>query len=487
MPVPEYAGIWKGMDIFMASKNLLDKMKSGNLITLKEQFQLVFFLSIPAIMAQVTSVIMQYTDASMAGSLGADASASVGLVSSSTWLFGGVCGAVASGFSIQAAQSIGGGKIQEARSIMRQSVIIAVTANLILVTAGLLAGINLPAWLGGAEEIQSNARIYFIIYVLSLPAIQINRLAGGLLQCSGNMKVPGILNILMCFLDVFFNFLLIFKTRHIYFHGLKIIIPGAGLGVAGAALGTALSQVLVAMLMTGFLCFKSDIFKVKRNESWKPHKECVLRAVKLALPIGLENLMMCGAMVASTRIVAPLGSASIAANSFAITAESLCYMPGYGIAEAAAAITGQCIGAGRKNLASKFARITVWFGIASMSVTGAAMFFAAPVMMALLTPDIQIRQLGTAILRIEAFAEPMYGASIVAAGTFRGAGDTLIPSLMNFCSIWFVRITLAVILTGKLALKGAWIAMCIELCFRGFIFMVRLYSGKWITKTDACS
>lgn len=464
----------------MLSGDLLDKVKSGAKLSGNEQFRLVFFLSIPAIMAQVTSVIMQYTDASMAGSLGANASASIGLVSSSTWLFGGVCGAVSSGFSIQAAQSIGGGRIKDARSIMRQAVVTALTASMFLVVAGVITGKYLPVWLGGAKEIQNDARYYFIIYVLSLPAVQLNRLAGGLLQCSGNMKVPGMLNILMCILDVLFNFLLIFPSRHIYIAGINILMPGAGLGVAGAALGTAFSQVVVAILMMGFLCFKSEIFKVKRHESWRPHKECVCRAVKLALPIGWENLMMCGAMVVSTRIVAPLGSVSIAANSFAITAESLCYMPGYGIGEAAATLAGQSIGAGRRELARKFARMTVWFGIASMSVTGAAMFFAAPAMMALLTPDRAIRRLGVQVLRIEAFAEPMYGASIVAAGAFRGAGDTLVPSMMNFFSIWFVRITLAIILTKEMGLKGAWIAMCIELCFRGIIFIVRLYREKWM-------
>ena len=130
----------------MLSGYLLDKVKSGTNLSGKEQFQLVFFLSIPAIMAQVTSVIMQYTDASMAGSLGADASASIGLVSSSTWLFGGVCGAVSSGFSIQAAQSIGGGRIKEARSIMRQAVVTALTASLFLVVAGIITGRYLPGW-----------------------------------------------------------------------------------------------------------------------------------------------------------------------------------------------------------------------------------------------------------------------------------------------------------------------------------------------------
>ena len=467
----------------MLNEELLYKIKDGIKLSKRQQFALVFYLSIPAVMAQVTSVVMQYIDASMVGSLGAHASASIGLMSSSTWLFGGICGAVASGFSIQVAHSIGGGKLKEARSIMRQSITAAFIASIFLVALGILIGINLPAWLGGAKEIQKDAKYYFIIYILSLPAIQFNRLAGGLLQCSGNMKVPGILNTLMCFLDVIFNSLLIFPTRKVHITSATIFVHGAGLGVAGAALGTALSQLVIAGFMMWFLCFKSSIFKINRKESFKIKKDCILRAAKLAFPIGWENFMMCGAMIVSTRIVAPLGAVSIAANSFAITAESLCYMPGYGIGEAAATLTGQSIGAGRKELAKRFAKITVWSGIISMTVTGIAMFIAAPAMMALLTPDTAIRTLGVSILRIEAFAEPMYGASIVAAGAFRGAGDTLVPSMMNFFSIWFVRITLALLLVRNFALKGMWIAMCVELCFRGIIFMIRLYREKWINIT----
>ena len=83
-------------------------------------------------------------------------------------------------------------------------------------------------------------------------------------------------------------------------------------------------------------------------------------------------------------------------------------------------------------------------------------------------------------LRIEAFAEPMFAASIVAYGVFVGAGNTLIPSLMNFFSIWAVRLTLAAALAPSLGLKGVWVAMCIELCFRGLIFLIRLERGKWM-------
>lgn len=461
-------------------KDLLTQMRDGRSLTIRQQIRLICTLSVPAILAQISSIIMQYIDASMVGSLGAEASASIGLVSTSAWLFGGICGAVASGFSIQTAHCIGAGDIQKARSVMRQSFSSALFVTIILVLCGVLIAGKLPVWLGASPELRSNASRYFLVFVCSLPIVQINRLAGGMLQSSGNMRTPGMLNIMMCMLDVVFNGLLIFPAREIQAAGMTFHVPGMGMGVVGAALGTALAQLVTATLMTGYLCLRSDVFRIRRGECWRPQKECICRALRLALPIGLENVMMCGAMIATTRIVAPLGAVAIAANSFAVTAESLCYMPGYGIAEAAATLTGQSAGAGHRDLTRRFARMAVWIGVGIMALTGAAMYVGAPFMMSLLTPEAEIRLLGIHILRIEVFAEPLYAASIVASGALRGTGDTMIPSLMNFISIWFVRIPLAVLLVEGYGLPGVWIAMCLELCFRGTIFLIRLYREKWL-------
>lgn len=115
-----------------------------------------------------------------------------------------------------------------------------------------------------------------------------------------------------------------------------------------------------------------------------------------------------------------------------------------------------------------------------MGVMGILMYLFAPQIIGMMTPVEEIRQLGVMALRIEAFAEPMFAASIVAYGVFVGAVDTLIPCLMNFFSIWAVRLTLAAWLTPTLGLQGVWIAMCVELCFRGFIFLVRLKRGRWL-------
>ena len=65
--------------------------------------------------------------------------------------------------------------------------------------------------------------------------------------------------------------------------------------------------------------------------------------------------------------------------------------------------------------------------------------------------DPAVQELGVRVLRIEAFAEPLYAVSIAAAGALRGAGDTLVPSLLNLASMWGVRITAATILAPRLA------------------------------------
>ena len=84
------------------------------------------------------------------------------------------------------------------------------------------------------------------------------------------------------------------------------------------------------------------------------------------------------------------------------------------------------------------------------------------------------------VLRIEAFAEPMFAASIVCYGIFVGAKDTLIPCTMNLMSMWLVRISLALLLVSGMGLQGVWIAMAVELSFRGLIFLIRFRSDRWL-------
>lgn len=463
----------------------LQLLRDGKKLSWGQLLILIVQLSIPAIMAQLSTTIMEYVDASMVGHLGASESASIGLVSSSTWLLGGLSMAVSIGFTVQIAHSIGAGDEAKARGIVRQGLVTAAAASILLLVIGVAVHRWLPEWLGAEEAICRDASRYFLIFSLALPAMQINNIASGMLQCSGNMKVPSILQILMCVMNVLFNALLIFPARTMQLGSREITLPGAGLGVAGAALGTALAELVTAVLMLYFLLVRSEALHLRKGEKLKFSKETLKTAFRIGVPVGFEQTITCGAYVMFTRIVSPLGMIAIAANSFAITTEGVCYMPGYGIGSAATTLIGQSIGAKRKDITRKLGWMTTGLGMIVMTGMGVVMFLFAPWMIGLLTPDTAIRALGAEVLRIEAFAEPMYAASIVASGVFRGAGNTLVPSCMNFISMWCIRLPLAAFLSKSMGLRGVWIAMCIELCVRGTLFLIRLGGKSWRKKAES--
>ena len=357
------------------TQQLLGKVQSSLPITLGEQARLALLLAFPAIISQLVTIVMEYMDTAMVGHLGAEASASIGLVSTTTWLMGGLCSSVAGGFAVLVAQSIGAGNRDRAKTILRKAIRFTLIVSSIIGMIGVLIAPYLPQWLGGGEDIKHDAYIYFLVFAASIPIWEINFLMASMLRSTGNMIVPSVVNIVACLLDIVFNYIFIFVLD---------------LGVLGAALGT------------------------------------------------------------------------------------LCYMPGYGIGDAATTLVGQSIGAKRQDLQRSFSYITLILGVGFMTIMGILMYVGIPYLMPLMTPDAAVQALTVECLRIEAFAEPMYAASIVVYSIFVGAGDTKTPAMMNLGSMWIVRLPLAFLLAKTMGLKGVWIAMCIELCFRGTIFLIRL-------------
>ena len=450
------------------SELLLSYIREGKMMTQSEKLWLIVSLSIPSILAQISATVMFFIDASMVGHLGAKASAAIGLVETTGWLMGGLASAANMGFSVQVAHFIGANDFEAARRVLRQSMVCCLIWAIITSLISVIIAPFLPYWMGGSEEIARDASIYFAIFGLAGIFFQAEGLAGSMLKCSGNMKIPSMLNIGMCVMDVLFNYIFIYILD---------------LGVMGAAIGTGVAMLITAGLMLYFLLVKSKMLSlVGRPGSFKPKSDTISTAFKIGAPMGLQHLLMGGAYVVSTMIVAPLGTIAIAAHSLAITVESLCYMPGYGIAEAATTLVGQGIGAGQKLLTRSFARMSVGLGIAVMTVMGVLMWTFAPELMSLMSPVEEVIAQGTQVLRIEAWVEPMFAAAIVANGVFIGAGDTIIPAIMSLVSMWAVRLTLAASLAPKYGLKGMWIAMATELTFRGSIFLVRLFKGNWSEK-----
>lgn len=430
---------------------------------LRAQLSRVWRLSVPAILTQITTIAMQYIDSAMVGNLGANASAAIGLVSTSTWLMGGFGLAISAGFSVQVAQYIGANEPHNARRVIKHGFLTAIIVTVLIALFGVCISGPLPMWLGGEKALWKDASAYFLVYAITMPFMELNRLASGFLQSAGNMMVPSILNSVMCVLDVIFN---------------AFFIPRYG--VLGAAIGTGLATTVVCFVELWFCCLRYEPLRLNHREPCPLDVSILKRALKIGTPVGAESIAMSGASVISTMIIAPLGAVAIAAHSFAITAESLCYMPGYGIATATSTLVGQSVGARDHRLARRYGYITVIFGSAMMALTGVIMFAFCPFVFSLLTPVAEVRAVAAQILRIGLIAEPLYGVSMVSSGALRGAEDTLVPSILNLLSIWVVRLGLALILVPLYGIHGMWTAMAIELCVRGLLLLMRQIRSKYL-------
>ena len=469
---------------------LLEKLRSGEHLRGRDQLKLTFLLAVPAILAQLSMCLMSYIDAAMVGRLGSAQAAAVGLVSTTSWIFGSFCYANSSGFSVQIAHRCGAKDFGSARRIFRQGLATVFGFGLLLCALAVAISNPLPHWLGGGDDICGDASAYFRIYALFLPFFQIAIISEASLIASGNVKVPSIVSIVMCVLDVCFNYLFIFVLD---------------MGVRGAALGTGLAEVCCGGFLLVYAFSRSNELRQERRWSLQPGRHVPgFRTAKMAVdtieeenaedfrkttlgqawhivwPLWIQNLVTRGAYIAATVIIAPLGTIAIAANSFAIIAEGFCYLPGYGMEDAATTLVGQCLGAKRNDMAKRFAWITIGAGASMMTFLAVLMWAFAPQIMELLSSDPEVVALGAKCLRIEAWAELLYGVSIVAYGCCVGAGDTLVPSLINLLSMWVVRIGLALFLIPRFGLEGYWMAMATELSVKGLIFAVRIRRGRWM-------
>ncbi len=461
------------------AKDFTDIIRNNNGLSVSKKIGIAARLSLPAMLAQLTTIAMEYIDAAMVGSLGSNAPASIGIVSSSIWLLDGVIFAVFNGFSVLIAQSVGADDEERAEKIFRHGMIFNFLFSLMIALIAFLISGHLPLWLGADPAIAKDASLYFLIYCGVLPITRTGYYCAAAIQATGNMKTPAILEATVCILDIIFNCFMIFPSGQKHFLGLSFYLPGAGLGVAGAALGTAMAEFTITIVMVLIAILQTKYIRIHFRKRLGYQFNIIKQALKIAMPSAGQQIAISGAMVMTTRIIAPLGTVAVAANSFAITAESVCYMPGFGLQSAASTLVGQSIGAQKNAQAKSFAWISTFMGMAIMTLLGIIMYFLCPYVFQFLTPDPEVQHLATQVLRIELFAEPFYGASIVAAGALRGAGDTLVPSIMSFASIWGVRVTLAFLLVGSYGLRGAWIAMAIELFVRGMLFLSRLKFGKW--------
>jgi putative MATE family efflux protein len=455
----------------------------------KKPAAVIWMLAWPAIIDQLFHTAVQYVDSAMVGSLGAVATAAVAANTSTIWLVNGTMYAIGTGFSVIAARNIGAGDYDVVKRVVHQAVLTVVALGIVVSTLLFAIGRKLPLWIGVEAQVVPDAQTYIRWIALSLPFTIAFMFFSNLLRSSGDTKSPMICNIVVNLSNVIGNFLLIFPTRIISIGELQWTMWGAGMGVRGAAISTAFANMLAGLIMTGIIVMKRTPVQISRSGSWKPDKPILGQVFRLATPLALERAMLSFGQITLTVIVTGIGTTALAAHHLAITAESITYMPVNGFSIAATTLVAQSLGAHRQDKARSFAVRCLLYGILLMSFTGFLMFVFSRQLMGFFTGDLGVIELGSRVLRIEAFAEPFFAMAIVGSGILRGSGDTRRPFAYSLIGMWIVRLLPAAILifVFDLGLEAAWSCMVADLCIRGLLNLRRVMKNRWLTTSQVQS
>jgi len=439
----------------------------------------IFSLAWPTMLEQIMSTAVQYIDTAMVGSLGTEATASVGATTTVSWLIGSTVSAAGVGFLAYIAQAYGAGEKKKAAKAASQAVLAVLVLGVFFTAVTLLLSPMVPVWMQVEESIRPTASKYFFIIYTPMLARCATIIFGTVLRAAGDTKTPMRVGIIVNVINVLFNFLLIYPTRTVSIAGLSFEIFGAGLGVIGAAAASAMAYASGGIIITAVLFRHPDISP--KGHSLKPDIEVLRPCLRVAIPNAFQRFGTSLGYVAFAAMVNSLGGIATAAHTIANTVESAFYIPGYGMQTAAATLTGNALGAKDERRIKELAVMINAVEVAMMIVSGAALFIFAEPMMGLFSADAAVIMLGSAVLRMVAVSEPFYGVSIIIEGMLMGMGETVVPFVCNIVGMWGIRIVCTFITTQLLGmgLISAWACMIAHNLVLFVMFLVYYLSGKW--------
>lgn len=447
----------------------------------RDQFIRLCLLAWPAMLEQLLLAAVNYVDTAMVGSLGYRATAAVAINIPVTWVVNGLVMGISTGYSLQAAYEAGARNTEKTRLVIRQAVTCVFIAGSLFTIAGILLSPLIPRFLGGKEEILPDACSYLKFYMCAQIFVVGAAVFSAIHRCLGNTKYPLLVNLGANLLNVILNFCLIFETRSVTVLEQSFTIPGAGLGVAGASIATGISLALSCLALAAGLFSPQNRYAIHWDESFRPDRSIMGKALYLGLPLVLERLAMNSGQLLMTRIAAGLGTISLAANQVSITAESLCYLHAHGISHAATALVGQSVGAQDGESARFYGKASSVIGFLFSCIAAAAVFAGAQPLAELFTDSRDTALLAAKMLRIIAASEPFLCVYLVSSGVLRGAGDIRYPTYVSLVGMWLVRIPLAPVLAFSLSmgLSGIWLSMALDQVVKGLLCLHRVWRRNW--------
>lgn len=425
----------------------------------------VFSLALPVVLSSLLQRAVGIVDIFLVGGLGATAIAAVGIAQVLVFVVMSVSWGINTGTTVLVSQLWGAGRKEDAAQAAWQSMALVITASIAVTIFGILFGWRVSGILGAAGEVQAILFDYTrILFAFIVFTISINVLSG-IMQGTGDTKTPLVATVIVNILHVLIAYPLIYG---------KLGLPQ--LGVKGAAIAIAASECFGALFLLVRSFRRKYIVARKRFDS-----RLTVMTVRLGWPIMFDRFLQNTGSLVFAKVVLLYGTAVYAAHQVGLAIEAFSFMPGYGIAIAAATLVGQNLGAGKEEAARLSAAEANRLAVILMAAMALVFFFFPYVLLRIFTHDPEVIGYGILYMKIVAFAQIPLAITMVLSGSLRGAGDTGFIMFATIAGMWLVRIPLTAYLAAiiKTPIRAVWSVMILDWLVRMSILVWRYRKERW--------
>ncbi|MEI8140250.1 MAG: MATE family efflux transporter [bacterium] len=406
------------------------------------------------------------------GRLGSDSVAALAMSGTLLMMLFPVVMGLSTGTIAIVARSVGAGNPAEAAEVGGQSLLAALICGVIAGVAGWYWAGDLCRWQGATGEVARLGTQYLGISFLGCFTVFILFIGNSILQASGNTVIPMYAMVLATVLNLVLDPIFIFG-----------LLGMPRMGVEGAALAMVLAQsVAVVVVLRALVRGKSGV-KVGLA-AWRLRLDPIWRIMKVGIPSSGQMLSRSLMSVALMWIVAKYGTNAVAAYGIGVRFHMMALMPAFVLGNAAGAIVGQNLGAGRPDRAQRVAWLATGLDAIIMFVLALGLTIFATPLVRLFDPSPEVVLAGASYLRITSFFHVLAALSIVLGRALQGAGDTVAPMVATIVGLWGVQIPLAIFLARHMtpSTDGIWWSVGIAILVNGLMVTFWFMTGRWKTR-----
>lgn len=431
----------------------------------------ILLLSVPMILEMVMESLFALIDAFFVSRVSVEAVATVGLTETVITLIYSIAIGMSMAATAMIARRVGEGKPEAAAVAAVQSIGIVVVMSVIFAVVGFVFAEDILRLMGAEESVVQSGRNYTRILFSTNIVIMLLFLLNGIFRGAGDalyaMAALWIANIINIILDP----LLIFG-----------IGPFPEMGVTGAAVATSIGRGTGVAFQVLLLLRGRGIIKIARRHL-KVVWEIVGRLLRVGFTGTLQFLIASASWIVLMRIIALFGSEAVAGYTIAIRLIIFTILPSWGLANAAATLVGQNLGAGQPERAETSVWRSAFYNMIFLFTVSLVYIFGATPILGLFNEDPEVLQAGILSIRIISLGYIFFAYGMVISQAFNGAGDTRTPTIINFFCFWMLEIPLGYFLAVQMnwELAGVCAAVAFSETMMAIVCILVFRRGRWKT------